>query len=123
MAGYFSNIAHHIAANTQYLLDAPAECARLSAESSRAAEEHRLIFWLAVGDVMGGWAATRLAGNAAGIERMHRGLHAWQTTGAELHIPTWHAALADGLLAAGAVDEARAKIDHRKAGKKTALLL
>ena len=37
--------AHHIAANTQYLLDAPAECARLTAESSRAAEEHRLIFW------------------------------------------------------------------------------
>jgi class 3 adenylate cyclase/tetratricopeptide (TPR) repeat protein len=104
--------AHHIAANTQYLLDAPAECARLSAESSRAAEEHRLIFWLAVGDVMGGWAATRLAGNAAGIERMHRGLHAWQSTGAELHIPTWHAALADGLLATGAVDEARETIDR-----------
>ena len=54
--------ACHIAANAQYLLDAPEECARLSAESSRAAEEHRLIFWLAVGDVMGGWAATRAAG-------------------------------------------------------------
>jgi class 3 adenylate cyclase/tetratricopeptide (TPR) repeat protein len=104
--------AHHIAANTQYLLDAPAECARLSAESSRAAEEHRLIFWLAVGDVMGGWAATRVAGNAAGIERLHRGLHAWQTTGAELHIPTWHAALADALLATGAVDEACETIDR-----------
>ncbi len=104
--------AHHIAANAQYLLDAPAECARLSADSSRAAGEHRLIFWLAVGDVMGGWAATRVAGNAAGIERMHRGLHAWQTTGAELHIPTWHAALADALLATGAVDEARETVDR-----------
>ncbi len=104
--------AYHIAANTQYLLDAPAECARLSAESSRAAEEHRLIFWLAVGDVMGGWAATRVAGNVAGIERMRRGLQAWQTTGAELHIPTWHAALADCLLATGAVDEARETVDR-----------
>ena len=64
--------AHHIAANTQYLLDAPAECARLSAESSRVADEHRLIFWMAVGDVMGGWSATRVAGTAAGIERMRR---------------------------------------------------
>jgi class 3 adenylate cyclase/tetratricopeptide (TPR) repeat protein len=104
--------AHHIAANTQYLLDAPAECARLSAESSRAAEQYRLIFWLAVGDVMGGWAATRVAGTAAGIERMRRGLHAWQTSGAELHIPTWHAALADGLLTTGAVDEARETVDR-----------
>ncbi len=104
--------AHHIAANAQYLMDEPAECARLSAESSRAAEEHRLIFWLAVGDVMGGWSATRVAGTAAGIERMRRGLHAWQTTGAELHIPTWHAALADGLLTTGAVDEACETVDR-----------
>jgi class 3 adenylate cyclase/tetratricopeptide (TPR) repeat protein len=104
--------AHHIAANAQYLLDAPAECARHSAESSRVAEEHRLIFWLAVGDVMGGWAATRVAGTAAGIERMRRGLHAWQTTGAELHIPTWHAAVADALLATGAVDEAGETVDR-----------
>jgi class 3 adenylate cyclase/tetratricopeptide (TPR) repeat protein len=104
--------AHHIAANTQYLLDAPAECARLSAESSRVAEEHRLIFWMAVGDVMGGWASTRLAGNALGIARMRRGLHAWQTSGAELHIPTWHAAVADALLSTGAIDEAGETVDR-----------
>jgi class 3 adenylate cyclase/tetratricopeptide (TPR) repeat protein len=104
--------AYHIAANAQYLLGAPAECARLSAESSRFAEEHRLIFWMAVGDVMGGWASTRLAGDAAGIERMRRGLHAWQTSGAELHIPTWHSALADGLLAKGAIDEAGETVDR-----------
>ena len=104
--------AHHIAANAQYLLDAPAECARLSAESSRVAEEHRLIFWMAVGDVMGGWASTRLAGNAVGIARMRRGLHAWQTSGAELHIPTWHAAVADALLSTGAIDEAGETVDR-----------
>jgi class 3 adenylate cyclase/tetratricopeptide (TPR) repeat protein len=104
--------AHHIAANAQYLLDAPAECSRLTAESSRAAEEHRLIFWLAAGDMMGGWASARLEGDAAGIRRMRRGLHAWQTTGAELHIPTWHAAVADGLLATGAIDEAGETVDR-----------
>ena len=104
--------AHHIAANAQYLLDAPAECARLSAESWRVAEDHRLIFWQAVGDVMGGWASTRLAGDAAGLERMRRGLQAWQTSGAELHIPTWHAAVADGLLATGAIDEAGDTVDR-----------
>ncbi len=104
--------AHHIAANAQHLLDAPAECARLSADSSRVAEEHRLIFWLAAGDMMAGWASARLAGGALGIERMRRGLHAWQTSGAELHIPTWHAAVADGLLATGAIDEAGETVDR-----------
>jgi class 3 adenylate cyclase/tetratricopeptide (TPR) repeat protein len=122
--------AHHIAANAQYLLGAPAECARLSAESLRMAEEHRLIFWLAVGNVMGGWASARLAGGAAGIERMRRGLHAWQTSGAELHMPTWHAAVADGLLATGAIDEAGETVDRalalaeqRKEGFAVPLLL
>ena len=98
--------AHHLAANTQFLLDAPADCARISAESARVADEHRLVFWIAAGELMGGWSAARLGDPAAGIERMRRGLQAWQTSGAELHLPTWHAALADGLLMAGAVDEA-----------------
>ena len=105
--------AHHIAANAQYLLDAPAECARLTAESSRVAEEHRLIFWLAAGDMMGGWASAR--GSRAmprASRRMRRGLHAWQTSGAELHIPTWHAAVADSLLATGAIDEAGETVDR-----------
>ena len=62
--------------------------------------------------MMGGWASTRLEGDAAGIRRMRRGLHAWQTTGAELHIPTWHAAVADGLLATGAIDEAGETVDR-----------
>jgi tetratricopeptide (TPR) repeat protein len=39
--------AYHIAANTQYLLGSPSECARLSTESERIAEEHSLIFWAA----------------------------------------------------------------------------
>ena len=122
--------AHHIAANTQFLLDAPAECGRFSAESWRVAEEHRLVFWLAVGDVMAGWASARLAGGAAGIDRMRRGLHAWQTSGAELHMPTWNAAIADGLLATGAIDEAREILDralvlaeHRKERFAVPLLL
>jgi Flp pilus assembly protein TadD len=96
----------------------------------RVAEEHRLIFWLAVGNVMGGWASARLAGGAAGIERMRRGLHAWQTSGAELHMPTWHAAVADGLLATGAIDEAGETVDRalalaeqRKEGFAVPLLL
>ena len=104
--------AYHIAANVQHMLGATSECARLSAESSRIAEEHRLVFWQAVGDVMAGWARTVEAGDAAGIERMRRGLHAWQASGAELHIPTWLAALADGLLAAGAIDEAGETVDR-----------
>jgi ATP/maltotriose-dependent transcriptional regulator MalT len=61
---------------------------------------------------MEGWAAARLGGDTAGIERLRRGLHAWQSSGAELHIPTWAAALADGLLATGAIDEAGEAVDR-----------
>ena len=98
--------AHHIAANTEFLLGNPCECARLCALSTKVAEEHRLVFWMAAGDMMGGWAQASSTGDPGGIERMRRGLDAWRLSGAELHLPTWHAALAEGLLAAGAAEEA-----------------
>jgi class 3 adenylate cyclase/tetratricopeptide (TPR) repeat protein/type II secretory pathway predicted ATPase ExeA len=98
--------AHHIAANVRYFTGEAAECARLIAESLRVSEEHRLVFWSAGGDIMGGWATVRLSGETTGIERTRRGLHAWQANGAELHIPTWQSVLADGLIAIGAIDEA-----------------
>jgi predicted ATPase len=72
----------------------------------RASEEHRLVFWLAGCDIIGGWAEVRQGGNPAGIERIRRGMHGWQTSGAELHLPTWQSLLAEALLALGAVDEA-----------------
>ena len=104
--------AYHLAANAQFLLGVPAECRRLSDESMRVAEEHRLVFWLAVADVMSGWAATWPKPDHAAIARMRRGLHAWQASGAELHVPTWTAAIAEGLLATGAVDEAGECLDR-----------
>ena len=104
--------AHHIAANTQFLVGNPLECARLSAHSFRVAQEHRLVFWIAAGDMMGGWAEALTNADASGVQRMRHGLHAWQSSGAELHIPTWNAALADGLLATGAIDEAHETIDR-----------
>ncbi|WP_422000556.1 ATP-binding protein [Reyranella sp.] len=104
--------AYHLAANTQFMLGVPAECGRLSDESLRLAEEHRLVFWLAVGDVMCGWAATGSGPDQAAVARMRRGLHAWQASGAELHVPTWNAALAESLLATGAVDEAGECLDR-----------
>jgi tetratricopeptide (TPR) repeat protein len=98
--------AHHIACNLQYVLGDPAQCGRYAEETLRISEEHRLVFWLAGGDVASGWADVLLSGNPAGIDRIRRGLHGWQTSGAELHIPTWQSMLVDALLALGSVDEA-----------------
>ena len=97
--------------NTQYLLDAPAECARLSAESSRVAEEHRRSSGWPSGDVMGG-GRRRDCRRCVGPRACAADLHAWQTSGAELHIPTWHSAVADSLLATGAIDEAGETVDR-----------
>jgi tetratricopeptide (TPR) repeat protein len=98
--------AYHIAANAYCFLDDVAQCAHHAATAMRVSEEHRLVFWLAGCDILGGWAEVRQGGNPAGIDRMRRGLHGWQTSGAELHLPTWQSELADALLALGAVDEA-----------------
>ncbi len=104
--------AYHLASDAQFLMGEPAECARLNAESSRVSEEHHLVFWIAAADIMDGWVAAQHAGDTAGVDRMRRGLHAWQTSGAELHIPTWNAAIAEGLLATGAIDDAGETIDR-----------
>ncbi|CAN5404035.1 AAA family ATPase [soil metagenome] len=98
--------AYHIAALAQYFLGDAKECLRYFREALRVSEEHRLVFWLAGCDITGGWAEVRLTGNTTGIDRVRRGLHAWQSGGAELHIPTWHSVVADGLLTLGANDEA-----------------
>jgi class 3 adenylate cyclase/tetratricopeptide (TPR) repeat protein len=103
--------AYHIAANAYCLLDNAAQCAHYSSAAMRVSEEHRLVFWLAGCDILGGWADVK-RGNPAGIDRMRRGLHAWQTSGAELHLPTWQSELADALLALGALDEADEIVDR-----------
>jgi class 3 adenylate cyclase/tetratricopeptide (TPR) repeat protein len=105
------SFALHIAANSYYFRNEPAECSRFSTESLRVADEHRLIFWLAASDIMGGWVSVKRDGDSMGIERMRRGLHTWQTNRAELHIPTWYGTLAEGLLYLGAVDEAEESVD------------
>ena len=42
-----------------------------------------------------------------GIARLRKGLAAWQEIGTILHVPTYHAFLAEALLAAGPLGEAR----------------
>ena len=98
----------------------PTQCARYAEETLRISEEHRLVFWLAGGDVSSGWADVLLSGNPAGIDRIRRGLHGWQTSGAELHIPTWQSMLADALLALGSVDEADEIADRSLASPRVA---
>ena len=105
------SFALHIAANSYYFRNEPAECSRFSTESLHVADEHRLIFWLAASDIMGGWVSVKRDGDSTGIERIRRGLHTWQTNRAELHIPTWYGTLAEGLLHLGAVDEAEEAVD------------
>jgi class 3 adenylate cyclase/predicted ATPase len=107
-----SAFAHQIAGHAAYFIGDPTECRRWVAESIRISDEHRLVFWQAGGDVMSGWVDVRLSRDPAGIDRMRRGLHAWQSSGAELHIPTWQSMLADGLLALGAIDEADEVVDR-----------
>jgi len=104
--------AGHLSALVRYERNEPQACASYTQESARISDLHRLIFWQAGGELMGGWSAARLNGDRGGVEKVRRGVRAWQASGAELHLPTWYGVLADAMLAVGASDEAGETIDH-----------
>jgi class 3 adenylate cyclase/predicted ATPase len=83
------------------------ECAATTEEGFRIAREHLLVFWLAGADITGGWVMAMTGQPGTGIERLRKGLAAWQEIGTSLHVPTYHAFLADALLAAGSLEETR----------------
>jgi class 3 adenylate cyclase/predicted ATPase len=75
--------------------------------------EHGFPFWEAGGRILDGWAATRLAASAKGVEILRAGLNAWRRTGAKLWLPIFlaieaqaHARIGQGDAALHAVNEA-----------------
>jgi predicted ATPase len=64
-------------------------------EASSLSVEYGFPFWIAAAEVMQGWALCAQGSSADGIERIRRGLAAYQSVGAEASRPQFLAALAD----------------------------
>jgi predicted ATPase len=76
----------------------PDACRALVMQLSALSGEHGLTFWSAQGEILQGWARAQSGDPAGGAELLCRGLSDWRATGAELHVPTWSAFLAEALL-------------------------
>jgi DNA-binding SARP family transcriptional activator/predicted ATPase len=74
-------------------------------EAIEISEKHNFPMWLAMGEILSGWAQVEQGQLKDGIEIIQAGLDAWQSTGATLGRPNFLALLAQGLSKANQVEE------------------
>jgi DNA-binding winged helix-turn-helix (wHTH) protein/tetratricopeptide (TPR) repeat protein len=103
-------VATHFAAQLHQLRGEPLRARERAREVVAWADEYGLELWLAFGNIDLGWSEAELGESARGIERMRRGLAAYEATGACLWRPHFLGLLARALGKAGRVDEARAAV-------------
>jgi tetratricopeptide (TPR) repeat protein len=89
---------------------APAlECAGRAIELS---EKYGFNHWLALGIVLQGWALAKRGEVDEGISRLQAGIKKWNSTGAAMSMPTFHALLADAYQAGGHTDKALLSVEE-----------
>jgi predicted ATPase len=84
------------------------DCLEMSEETSKLCATHGFVFWSAHSAILEGVALAHLQPSARGFERAEEGLKDWIANGAQLHIPTWSALIAEAALSLG---------QHERAGE------
>jgi DNA-binding SARP family transcriptional activator/predicted ATPase len=79
-------------------------------EAVEVCTRHGLAYYLAMGDIVTGWATAAEGGVTDGLAQLQQGLDGLRTLGAELRLPYYLSLLAETLLRAGRTSEARATI-------------
>ena len=69
---------------------------------------HGFVYYLAMAEILAGWATAREGGIPAGLSRFKKGLDALRATNAELRLPFYHGLLAEIYALAGQPGEAAA---------------
>lgn len=98
------------AAALMRFVDRPAACLEHASTAITIATRQGFDFWIAFGRIFRGWSVSRLSDVEAGIEEMHEALAAWEETGARLGLGFVHSAMAEVLVGAGQLAEARREI-------------
>jgi len=101
-------IALHFASQIHFLRSEPQLALERAEELVTVSDEYGLQLWLAFGWIDMGAAQAQLGSIPEGIERMQRGLQAYEATGAKLGRPHFLGMLATALASAGRLNEASA---------------
>jgi class 3 adenylate cyclase/tetratricopeptide (TPR) repeat protein len=78
-----------------------AGCAEMAKETAQLSAAHGFVFWSAHAEIHEGVAIASLHRSDKGLELGERGLKNWMAGGAQLHVPTWSAHLAEAALLLG----------------------
>jgi predicted ATPase len=70
------------------------------------AGEHGFPYYLALAEILAGWAAVQYGEGTPGVEAIKRGIDLWQSLGSGLAVPWFLGELAEGLRSIGRCDEA-----------------
>jgi DNA-binding SARP family transcriptional activator/predicted ATPase len=88
-----------------------AKLARVRAgEAAAVCRKHGFPYYLAVAEILGGWATAVDGDSSAGLQQLRRGLDALKAAGAELRLPFYYGLLAEVYDRAGQVGEALANV-------------
>jgi class 3 adenylate cyclase/tetratricopeptide (TPR) repeat protein len=75
-----------------------ADCLEMGEETFKLCTAHGFVFWAAHTEILEGVAMANLDRSEEGLERAEHGLKNWIANGAQLHIPTWSALIAEAAL-------------------------
>jgi DNA-binding SARP family transcriptional activator len=79
-------------------------------EASEICRKYGFVYYVAMADILAGWAACRCGDITRGLPRLRQGLDALRKTQAELRLPFYHGLLAEACAWSGDTGEAMANI-------------
>jgi predicted ATPase len=82
----------------------------LAEEASAICRQHGFAYYLAVAEILAGWATGEEGDTTAGLGRLRHGIEALRATGAELRLPFYYGLLAEVCGLAGQAGEALANV-------------
>jgi predicted ATPase len=91
-----------------------AECIDVAKGTAQLSATHGFVFWSAHTEIHQGVAIANLEGSESGLALAERGLKNWTDNGAELHVPTWSASIAEAALSLGRLERAGELIAHAR---------
>jgi predicted ATPase len=89
--------------------DSKAALAR-SRDAIALCSKHQFAYYLAVAEILGGWALAMEGDPEAGVTQVRHGLDGLRAMGAQLRLPFYYGLLAEAQMSAGKVGEAMANI-------------
>ena len=97
-----------------------AACIDMAKNTAQLSATHGFVFWSAHTEIHQGVAMANLEGSDSGLALAERGLMNWTNNGAELHVPTWSASIAEAALSLGQLERAAELInDARRFSDRT----